>query len=58
MATPCLQGATRKLPEVAACHYISGTGTFELQVMATDLDAFPRFETDPLALAALALTAS
>ena len=32
-----------RLPEVIACHYISGAGTFELQVMATDLDAFSRF---------------
>ena len=31
------------LPEVVACHYISGAGTFELQVVATDLDAFSRF---------------
>ena len=28
--------------------YISGTGTFELQVMATDLDAFSRFSIDTL----------
>ena len=31
-----------------ACHYISGSGTFELQVMATDLDAFSRFSLDVL----------
>jgi len=31
-----------------ACHYISGTGTFELQVMATDLDAFARWATQTL----------
>lgn len=42
-ATRALEDAIRKLPEVIACHYISGTGTFELQVMATDLDAFSRF---------------
>ena len=35
--------AIRKLPEVIACHYISGTGTFELQVVAQDLDSFSRF---------------
>jgi DNA-binding Lrp family transcriptional regulator len=28
---------------VVACHYISGTGTFELQVVARDLDSFSRF---------------
>jgi Lrp/AsnC family transcriptional regulator, leucine-responsive regulatory protein len=26
-----------ELPEVLACHYISGTRTFELHLMATDL---------------------
>ena len=31
-----------------ACHYISGAGTFELQVMATDLDAFSRFSIETL----------
>ena len=35
--------ATRKLPDVVACHYISGTGTFELQVVAQDLDSFSAF---------------
>ncbi|SCK61882.1 DNA-binding transcriptional regulator, Lrp family [Variovorax sp. HW608] len=38
-----LEDAIRKLPEVIACHYISGTGTFELQVVAQDLDSFSRF---------------
>ena len=28
---------------MVACHYISGNGTFELQVVAQDLDAFSRF---------------
>ena len=42
-ATKPLEDAIRQLPEVIACHYISGTGTFELQVMATDLDAFSKF---------------
>ena len=42
-ATRALEAAVRKLPEVIACHYISGTGTFELQVVATDLDGFSRF---------------
>jgi len=48
LATRTLEDAIRKLPEVIACHYISGTGTFELQVMATDLDAFSRFSIDTL----------
>ena len=32
-ATKPLEDAIRQLPEVIACHYISGAGTFELQVM-------------------------
>lgn len=47
-ATQALEEAIRQLPEVVACHYISGTGTFELQVMATDLDAFSRFSINTL----------
>jgi DNA-binding Lrp family transcriptional regulator len=38
-----LEDAIRKLPEVISCHYISGTGTFELQVVSQDLDSFSRF---------------
>ena len=47
-ATRVLEEAIRRIPEVIACHYISGSGTFELQVMATDLDAFSRFALDVL----------
>ncbi len=47
-ATKVLEDAIRRLPEVIACHYISGSGTFELQVMATDLDAFSRFSLETL----------
>jgi DNA-binding Lrp family transcriptional regulator len=47
-ATRELEEALRALPEVTACHYISGAGTFEMQVMATDLDAFARFATHTL----------
>ena len=47
-ATRGLEDAIRRLPEVVACHYISGTGTFELQVLCTDLDAFSRFATETL----------
>ena len=43
-----LEEKIRKIPEVISCHYISGSGTFELQVMATDLDAFSRFATETL----------
>jgi DNA-binding Lrp family transcriptional regulator len=42
-ATRQLEAAIQQLPEVIACHYISGTGTFELQVVARDLDSFSRF---------------
>ena len=47
-ATKELEEAIRQLPEVIACHYISGAGTFELEVMPTDLDAFSRFSIDTL----------
>jgi DNA-binding Lrp family transcriptional regulator len=43
-----LEAQIRTLPEVIACHYVSGAGTFELQVMATDLDAYARFSVDTL----------
>lgn len=43
-----LEDAIRGIPEVLSCHYISGSGTFELQVMATDLDAFSKFSLDTL----------
>ena len=43
-----LEHAIRRIPEVISCHYISGSGTFELQVMATDLDAFSKFSLDTL----------
>ncbi len=47
-ATRALEDAIRARPEVVACHYISGTGTFELQVVATDLDAFSRLAMEVL----------
>ena len=47
-ATKALEEAILHLPEVTACHYISGAGTFELQVVATNLDAFSRFATGTL----------
>ena len=42
-ATRQLEEAIQRLPEVISCHYISGNGTFELQVVAQDLDGFSRF---------------
>ena len=47
-ATRALEAAIRALPEVVSCHYISGAGTFELQVLATDLDAYSRWSMDTL----------
>ncbi len=43
-----LEAAIQKIPEVVACHYISGTGTFELQVVSRDLDSFSQFARDVL----------
>jgi DNA-binding Lrp family transcriptional regulator len=47
-ATKALEDAIRGLPEVVACHYISGAGTFELHVVVTDLDAYSRWARDTL----------
>ena len=43
-----MEEAIRQIPEVVSCHYISGTGTFELQVVARDLDSFSQFARDVL----------
>ncbi|MDB6000829.1 MAG: AsnC family transcriptional regulator [Rhizobacter sp.] len=43
-----LEDAIRQLPEVMSCHYISGAGTFELQVLVTDLEAFSTFSIKTL----------
>ena len=43
-----LEEAIRRLPEVTSCHYISGTGTFELQVVSRDLNTFSQFARDVL----------
>ena len=43
-----LEEAIRKIPEVISCHYISGTGTFELQVISKDLNTFSEFARDVL----------
>ncbi|WP_428421783.1 Lrp/AsnC family transcriptional regulator [Methylibium sp.] len=47
-ATRVLEEAIRRIPQVIACHYISGSGTFELQVMTTDLDAFSALALETL----------
>ena len=43
-----MEKAIQKIPEIVSCHYISGTGTFELQVVARDLDSFSQFARDVL----------
>ena len=43
-----LEEAIRNIPEVVNCHYISGTGTFELQVVSRDLNTFSQFARDVL----------
>ena len=47
-ATRVLEDAIRALPEVVSCHYISGAGTFEMQVLTTDLDAYSRWAMNTL----------
>ncbi len=41
--TRAMEQAIARVPEVIACHYISGTGIFELQVVARDLESFAQF---------------
>jgi Lrp/AsnC family transcriptional regulator, leucine-responsive regulatory protein len=43
-----LEDAIRTIPEVISCHYISGTGTFELQVVSCDLNTFSQFAREVL----------
>jgi Lrp/AsnC family leucine-responsive transcriptional regulator len=38
-----MEEAIRKIPEIVSCHYISGAGTFEMQVVSRDLDSFSQF---------------
>jgi Lrp/AsnC family leucine-responsive transcriptional regulator len=38
-----MEEAIKKIPEIVSCHYISGAGTFELQVISRDLDTFSQF---------------
>ena len=46
--TRAMEEAIRQIPEVVACHYISGTGTFELQVVSRDLNSFSQFAREVL----------
>lgn len=46
--TRAMEEAIRQVPEVVSCHYISGTGTFELQVVARDLESFSQFAREVL----------
>ena len=43
-----LEEAIRQIPEVVSCHYISGVGTFELHVVAKDLQTFSTFVREVL----------
>jgi Lrp/AsnC family transcriptional regulator, leucine-responsive regulatory protein len=40
-----MEAAIRGIPEIVSCHYISGTGTFQLQVVCSDLDALKDLHT-------------
>lgn len=43
-----LEAVIRQIPEIVTCHYISGSGTFELQVVCPDLAEFSRFAREVL----------
>jgi DNA-binding Lrp family transcriptional regulator len=43
-----MEQAIQKIPQIVSCHYISGSGTFELQVVAADLAEFSRFAREEL----------
>jgi len=43
-----MEEAIRRIPEIVSCHYISGTGTFELQVVSRDLASFSQFVREVL----------
>lgn len=47
-ALTAMEKAIQHIPEVIACHYISGSGTFELQVVCADLSEFSRFAREVL----------
>ncbi len=43
-----MEEAIRNIPEIISCHYISGAGTFELQVVSRDLETFSKFARNVL----------
>lgn len=43
-----METAIQGIPEIVSCHYISGSGTFELQVVCPDLNHFSRFAREVL----------
>jgi DNA-binding Lrp family transcriptional regulator len=43
-----LEEHIRRIPQVIACHYISGAGTFELEVVSPDLNSFSVFAREVL----------
>ena len=43
-----LEAAIALVPQIVSCHYISGTGTFELQVVSRDLNSFSQFAREVL----------
>jgi Lrp/AsnC family transcriptional regulator, leucine-responsive regulatory protein len=43
-----MEQAIQRIPEIVSCHYISGSGTFELQVVCPDLAEFSRFAREVL----------
>ena len=43
-----METAIRDIPEIVSCHYISGSGTFELQVVSRDLNHFSQFAREVL----------
>ena len=46
--TLAMEEAIRSIPQIVSCHYISGAGTFELQVISSDLAAFSQFAREVL----------
>ncbi len=46
--TRALKEQLTQMPEVMSCHHISGEGSFEITVVATDLEAYSRFAMDRL----------
>ncbi|NML42745.1 Lrp/AsnC family transcriptional regulator [Ramlibacter sp. G-1-2-2] len=47
-STRAMEEAIKKIPEIVSCHYISGAGTFEMQVVSSDLNSFSQFAREVL----------